>query len=35
MEDGSMMSDDKMHMEIMHRGDDVEDHLATEHGDHN
>jgi len=34
MEDGTEMKDDEMHMEMMHKDDDIEDHGADGHGDH-
>lgn len=34
MEDWSAMEDDIMHMEMMHKWDDIEKHDAGKHGDH-
>jgi len=34
MDDGSVMADDEMHMEMMHADDDIEEHDADEHGEH-
>lgn len=34
MEDGTVMTDSEMHMEMMHKGDDIEKHGSDGHGDH-
>ena len=34
MEDGTVMKDSEMHMEMMHEGDDIEEHGSGKHGDH-
>jgi hypothetical protein len=34
MDDGTVMKDNEMHMEKMHEDDDIEDHDADTHGDH-
>lgn len=34
MDDWTMMSDDKMHMEMMHKDDEIENHDADEHWKH-
>ncbi len=34
MEDGTTMTDSEMHMEMMHEGDDIEEHGSDKHGDH-
>ena len=34
MEDDTTMTDSEMHMEMMHEGDDMEEHGSDKHGDH-
>ncbi len=34
MDDGTVMTDSEMHMEMMHEGDDIEEHGSGNHGDH-
>ena len=34
MDDGTVMTDSEMHMEMMHEGDDIEEHGSNSHGDH-
>ena len=34
MEDGTVMTDSEMHMEMMHKGEAMEDHGSDSHGDH-
>lgn len=34
MDDWTMMSDDKMHMEMMHKDDDIKEHKTEEHWKH-
>ncbi|MDQ7022434.1 MAG: hypothetical protein Q9M97_02720 [Candidatus Gracilibacteria bacterium] len=34
MEDGTTMTDSKMHTEMMHEGEDIEEHGSEEHGNH-
>ena len=34
MEDGTVMKDSEMHMEMMHDGENIEEHGSDKHGDH-
>ena len=34
MDDGTVMTDSEMHMEMMHEGDDIEEHGSDKHWDH-
>lgn len=34
MDDGTEMKDDEMHMEMMHDGEEIDDHSSEEHGSH-
>jgi len=34
MDDGTMMTDEVMHMETMHNGENIEIHGSDKHGDH-
>jgi predicted small metal-binding protein len=34
MDDGEIMKDSEMHMEMMHDWDDIKNHDADTHGDH-